>query len=275
MKKRLLALSVLLSTLTNVAAKPVPPAMKTLKLVNPVWEGYVNADGSGLYVDLLKLIYEPLNYQISVTIAPFKRGAQWLEEQNAHIDVMIGVYNHCKLRQLGLTYAALTPYYPVANERTVVIYKKSNIAQWHGVASLKNKRVVAIRGYNYDQLLPVTMNYIEVNVHAQAWGMLSRDRTDFYMDELGGIEKYLSDHSANKSDYQVQTIGNEYSFLGFAKNARGQQLAELYDQRMMSLTQTGKIEALYQRHDLPNPITDAQYATYTNPCVKKPPADNH
>jgi len=279
--KIILLLSFFLITTSFSSAMTNDHNTRIIKLASPVWQGYVNGDGTGLYVDLLNMIYAPESYKVTVTIAPFKRAAQWLMNNSGHADVMIGISSQCKLQSLGLSYPLINPYYPISNERTVALSKNValpknvGINDWQGINSLANKNVVAIRGYDYDKILPVAMNYVEVNDHAQAWGMVAKGRADFYIDEVDAINHFKNTNSSTGIDFQLNTVLNEYTYLGFSQSKHGQHLADIYDARMEVLLKNNKISELYQRHGLPNPISDAQYAAYINLCKKKSTIENY
>lgn len=65
--------------------------MISIDVVAQEWTGQTNADGSGLYFELLKKIYTPLGITVNTSIVPFDRAIMMLREKTS--DASVGFYS--------------------------------------------------------------------------------------------------------------------------------------------------------------------------------------
>jgi len=49
---------------------PLSLLAKPLQIYSEEWEGFTAADGSGLYLDLVRAIYQPLGYELNIHMVP-------------------------------------------------------------------------------------------------------------------------------------------------------------------------------------------------------------
>ena len=105
--------------------------ISTIDVVTPVWEGITNKDGTGLYFELLRMVYEPVGMEVNVDFVPWARAVKRVNLKKN--DAMLGSYN---------TVDAFSSRYPLDTEYTAVVYKTASVKKWNGINTIENKAVV-------------------------------------------------------------------------------------------------------------------------------------
>ncbi len=210
--------------------------ISTIDIVTPAWEGITNKDGTGLYFELLQMVYEPVGIVVKIEFVPWARAVKRVDLKSS--DAMLGSYN---------TVDAFFPKYPLDTEYTAVVYKTDSVEKWNGVTTIENKDVVWVRGYNYHKYLPVKVNYHEVSKSEQGWKMLALDRVGFFMNSLNAINRYVNRNKIDLADFQIKVVMVKNLFVRFAKTEKSKKLIEIYDSRMDELIKTDSLRKLYEK----------------------------
>lgn len=208
-----------------------------LRLVTPIWKNFTQADGSGFYFELMRLIYHPVNISVEYEIMPWARSLLILEQQQA--DAIVGSY-------LIDAEKFHFPDNPIWLDVSAVAFKTDKV-DWQGVSSMKNKVVAWIRGYSYDDFIDINISTLELIDNKQAWEMLSLDRIDFYMDSITDLKIYLNSNNLSGNDYTIEKVLTKPMYIRFALTEKGKNLAEIYDKRLPDIVANGELKALYQK----------------------------
>jgi len=206
------------------------------------WEDQTNADGSGLYFDLIRAVYQPLGIQVRVRTLPFKRAALLLRNQT--IDASAGFYSAETAKQIGWHFYA-TPKRPIDAERITAIFKKGSMQDWRYPASLNRKRVAWIDGYGYELAIKTEMEHQKITSQAQGWQLLRAGRVDVYLDSES--DAIAAADGVDLNDYQFETVVWENLYVPFAVSKKGLRLMQIFDQRMEELHNSGELAELYHR----------------------------
>lgn len=121
---RALCLSIIISA-EPAWANVYVAAPKAIHVASEHWPGFSNHDGSGLYFEIIKAVYEPLGITVKFSIEPFKRARHSTVQQQ--YDVVIGTYSQADRGNNLL----LTPHHPINAERVLAIYHKDSSFNWH------------------------------------------------------------------------------------------------------------------------------------------------
>jgi len=226
----------------------------SIKIVNPIWSDFVNIDGSGVYLDLVNKVFVSNDAQLTFEEMPFLRSVKSISLGVA--DLLFGIYENCTKVKLDKTDDLIVARFPIALEKTAVIYKKYKQDEWLGISSLQGKTVAAIRGYDYDQSIAVEMKYQEFSNHQQLWGLLQRGRIDFYMEDYAGFEHFVQQNSIDMSEYDVQIVLRKFTYIGFTNSDRGRQLVKIYEREFPELHSSGWLQSLYQEYQLKYSLKD-------------------
>ena len=210
----------------------------SINIVTPEWQGLTNKDGTGLYFELLQMVYEPVGIKVKYEFVPWARAVIYVNSKTN--DALLGSYN---------TVDAYFPEYPIDTEYTVAVYKNGIVDRWLGEKSIENKKVAWVRGYNYHRYLNVKVNFSEVNRSEQGWKMLMEDRIEFFLNSQNAIKKYVKKNDVDLNGIKINTVLVKNIYVRFSKTVKSKRLIEIYDKRMSTLIQRGKIQTLFKKWD--------------------------
>ncbi|MGD9949156.1 MAG: substrate-binding periplasmic protein [Desulfobulbus sp.] len=235
---------VFLLCLGPTPASSTTAARDCLRIATPERAGETNADGSGLYFDLLQAIYNPLDIDLCIEIVPHKRVVHMFHNQT--IDASIAFYSEEIENQIGIhSYTSST--YAIGKERLVAIFKKSAFPKWSFPQTLKNRRVAWISGYGYDKEMTVPVDYQKITSSTQGWNLLKFGRIEVLLDRYSdALAAYSGLGDIDLDQYTFEIVGQQNLSIPFAKTKRGRSFKKLFDRRMEELWQNGEIAQIYQ-----------------------------
>ena len=149
MKKRLVIIclfSLFLMSYGQTNAQTDPPAYNEIKLVSDSWHNLTMENGTGLYFDLIRKVYEPMGIKISIKIVPYARSVDMVKTGAA--DAWVASF-------MNEQPFPLYPKWHFDRNKQMVLYSKSSGTTFSGMKSLENKKVVWLRGFNLDKYLSV------------------------------------------------------------------------------------------------------------------------
>ena len=213
------------------------------------WHNTTNRDGTGVYWEILKLVYEPVGIEVKTQIMPWKRAK--LEVREKRVDALVGDYYEANSSDYFYPKWHITIEFPV-----VAVFKKGKIKNWDslGIRSLEGKRTVWIRGYDFDTVFLKGINVIkhEIVVDSQGIRLIDTGRDDVFLDYEAHIR-----HEANKlninldKEYEIKIAkpGSKL-YVIFARTEKSKELIRIFDSRMTQLAQSGEIEKIYVKWGL-------------------------
>jgi polar amino acid transport system substrate-binding protein len=207
-------------------------------LASEEWANATNRDGTGLYWDIFRAVYEPVGFKTKFIIRSYK-GSVSLVKKNK-IDAAVGIYPE-EIK------GALFSKYPFVKDYVLVLFKKNKLNQWNGQETLRNKKVGWIRGYSYDDYLEVPVIKKEFNRRESILRRLDKDQLDFFMDTRNDVESVLSKGIIDVSRYTVETVLELERYLVFADNKKGKEFKTIFDHRFPHLVKSGEIEKLFAK----------------------------
>ncbi len=216
----------------------------TLKVITPQWEDQTNADGSGLFFDILRAVYESEDIGLAYTFAPWKRCQAMVNAGNQ--DAMLCVWkSHARQNH------QITTKMPLFVEETAVVVKKASGIIWKGIHSLDYKRAVWLRGYNYHQSSQMAgiqlADWYEVDAQEDAWHQLDLDRFDAYIDARIDIDGYLKSDRQNAGLYQIYPLWKQKAYVAFTDTKRSRRLIRIYDTRVKALIASGELARIHAK----------------------------
>lgn len=223
--------------------------IKKINIVSPELEGGATNDGSGIYFELLKLIYSPVGIIVKTDIAPFIRVNMLLTKNKT--DASVSFYSSEVALMNGLDYYK-TPKRPINTERLTAIFK-NNSDEWNFPNSLKGKRVAWMDGYSYEKGIPVDYEYQRITSQLQGLKLLQMGRIDYYLDNEFDIKRTIKESNFDAQQYSMQSILENKLYVAFSKTQKSNKLIELFDCRMDELRESGELEKLYNKWGIPMP----------------------
>lgn len=212
---------------------------RVINIVSPVWPGSLNKDGTGIYLDFFRDIYEPIGIKVVHTEMPFKRALDMVEKGRA--DVALDLFE----KVLPTVHF---PKYPMSAIVGTVVFLKGKF-KWEGEKTLLNQKVVWIRGYDIHKLVKTRMIWFEVNGIDQGISMIEKGREDFYIDESRAIQNYFESHKDQVEKFQREELYTIHLFPGFSKTERAAKYMQLYEKRVIEILKNGSMEKTFAKAD--------------------------
>ena len=206
-----------------------------IMIASEEWTNATNRDGTGLYWDILRAVYEPLGIKTKFVIQPYN-GSVKLVTKN-RVDVAVGIYP-------DLIKGAHFSQFPIVKDYVLVLFKKNRINVWNGQKSMQYQEVAWIQGYAYDEYLEVPVKKREFRNRDIILRQLDDDQVDFFMDTRNNLESVLNRGIVDVSQYAVETVLELDRFLVFADSRKGKKLKKIFDHRFPDLVKSGEIERL-------------------------------
>lgn len=239
-----------LSFLSEIQKLSLDVKINEFTLTTEIPEDALVSNKNSLAQDVFKEIYEPLGIKIKLEFVPYKRAVHMVTNNLA--DAML---NNFRGQDAG---SIIIPQWHYGIQQISALFKK-NTLEWQGTHSLKDKKVVWIRGFGFERYIQVDTIHIENTYRSSALEMLAKDRIDVFIDDKTEIIKAneLLQSKLDLNQYQLIHITTLKRYPAFAKSAKGHKLARIYDQRLPVLLHSGKLKELYQKWDYPSfPYTE-------------------
>jgi len=209
---------------------------KEIVIATQSYKGATNRDGSGLYWDILKTVYEPLGYTIIKKYAPYNKAAQMLRSGKA--DLCLASYKDDKE-------FALYPKYYFDQKILIAMYNNESIEEWKGKKSLLDLNVGWVRGYDYEKYLNVKVRKQEMSNRTNGIKLLKNERIDVFIDDREDIRPYIARAKLNLKNFTKKIILQLKLYPAFSNNEYGRELQETWDERMKELIKTEAFKELY------------------------------
>jgi ABC-type amino acid transport substrate-binding protein len=242
--RRLLAAVALLACLTVPCR--AQESIAAIRVVSPAWDTFTNADGTGLYFDLLRAVFQDLyGIEVEHQFVPSLRATHLVRENEA--DMMV-----CKARVDPPLSMARIPMYENAY---AVFYDSGNVGPWQGRESMTGRSVVWRIGYYDQRYIPEGMQTKEVKTGTSALGMVILGRADFYLDDPVLIRESIArtDLTFDRERFRIEPVGFRSYHPVLLPTARGRTIMDLYDQGMLRLYDAGALGAIYAKWGHPVP----------------------
>lgn len=214
--------------------------IRHIHIVTPAWKNQTHADGTGLFFEILRRVYEPEGIRMEFEIVPWKRAHAMIDANQAD----------ARLAIIRTSPDQWMPRYPLYVDYTVAVFRPETIQQWKGRESLDGKRAVTMRGYQLWDLSyfdGLRLDWSEVNTHEQAWKMLDSGRVDVYLDALIDVEPYIHEHQVDRRRYRLEVLYGRNAYVEFAHSERSERLMAIYERRIVELQESGELEALFRK----------------------------
>ena len=213
-----------------------PPA--EIVLASEEWANATNKDGTGLYWDIFRAVYEPVGIKTKFIIRSYKGSVSLVKKNQA--DAMVGIHPE-KIQ------GALSSRYPFVKDYVLVLFKKNNLYQWNGQETLKNKKVGWINGSSFDEYLEVPVIKRELAKRENILRRLDKNQIDFFMDTRNNVESVLNKGIIDVTHYTVETVLELERYLVFADNRKGKELKKIFDDRFPRLVESGELDRLFAK----------------------------
>lgn len=241
---RALLLLLCLGTCVGTRAAESTPLPDKIRAASEEWADYTQADGQGMGWDILRAVFEPEGVKLEIRSVPYTRSIGLV--QRGEVDVQVGAYRD---ESEGVLYPKW--HYDVDHIYALGLASKPTPT----LATIGNYRLVWMRGYEYNNYLPNIRRFNEIHRSVGILPMLLHERADFYIDASMEIEEVLAKADDPKR-FKLSPLINLPLYLGFANNANGRALSELFDRRMEVLVKNGQLKPIFEHWKQPYPFDE-------------------
>ena len=217
--------------------------IKEIYVVSEEWEGFTNKDHSGLYFEIVRMVYEPEGIKVKIKLYPYNRASMLVGKKEA--DVWLASF-------LDEEDYAIYPKQHFDNDVVTAMYKTSRFPNFKGISSLKNKNVCWIRGYSYDEYIDIEMNKHERNDRKSILKSLKNDRFAVFLADESDIHTGIKKIKFDTSEYSFKHVLNIKLYPAFRNDDKGYALRDIWDKNMNILMKNGSIRKLFKKYDYEN-----------------------
>jgi polar amino acid transport system substrate-binding protein len=216
--------------------------IKTINVVAPMWEDYTNADGTGMYWEIMRSIYSNENIKLKPSIVPWNRALKMVTKYQIY-NAIIGEYNDSKE-------ALIFPKYPIDVEY-MSAFSKQSMPPWQGLRSLTGKRVGWIKDYNVIKESQRDFTLREYRTTEQGLELLNAGKLDYIIDEWDELAIVLKNKNLAIEDYSMNGMrkGRDV-YVAFADNAISKILVAVYNEQVEAMVKSGSMQVIYKKWGL-------------------------
>ncbi|OHE62894.1 MAG: hypothetical protein A2001_00380 [Treponema sp. GWC1_61_84] len=238
MKSLVLSCFVFLAVLVS----PMAQTASQITIASDTWASCTEKDGSGLYFDILRLVFGNSGASLDIRMVPFARSVQMLESGKA--DISVGNY-------VGDIAKGLYPKLPIDYDDVTVLMRKERAFLYSGEKSLGGKKVAWITDYGYDAHLASTVELTEVSDREGGISMLRSGRIDYYIENRASILDALREMKLDEDDFVLDTIKYLKIYICFSDTEKGRRLRDTWDRKYAELIDSGKLKPLFAKWENP------------------------
>ena len=216
--------------------------IKSINIVAPEWEDYTNADGTGMYWEILQTIYSNQDIKLKPSSVSWNRALKMVTKYQIY-NAIIGEY-------LDSESPLLFPKYHIEVESLAVLSKNSEAA-FVDMSSLAGKRVGWLKDYDLIDESEIDFTLREYRTVQQGLQLLDEGKLDYIIDEWDELASALSSNNLSLDDYQMKNMpeGTDV-YVAFADNAISKFLIEVYNEEVEAMVKSGSMQAIYKKWDL-------------------------
>ncbi|ASP37574.1 hypothetical protein CHH28_02300 [Bacterioplanes sanyensis] len=214
--------------------------IKVVNVVAPEWPDFSNKDGTGLYWDVVKAVYEPAGIRVKHATVPWNRAMKMVTKYPVY-NAIIGEY---KDSEEPLRF----PDYAIDVERLAVLYPVGKGIEWQQQATFSNRTVGWIKDYEIIPQDQRDFTLREFRDTADGVGLLMEGKLDMLIDEWDEIAMALQEAGVGIENFEMHDMpeGTDV-YVAFADSDLSNYLIEVYNRRIPELVKEGKLQAIYQK----------------------------
>lgn len=210
-------------------------APKEILFASEEWTDATNRDGTGLYWDIFRAVYEPAGVKVNFIIRSYEGSINLVTTNKA--DAVVGSY---KDEIKGMLYSNDA----FDADSIVALFKKGTVSNWQGKESLKGKTVAYVKGYSIAQYLGVPVEQKEFDTRENILQVLDKGRVDFYLENEDDLDQVLELGIVDKNKFQKEPVMDLGLYLAFPNNDKGKALKAIFDEAYPKLKASGEIQKL-------------------------------
>lgn len=213
----------------------------SISIVTEEWEDCTNADGSGLYFDIIRAVFEPEKIKVSFQLMPYARAVETVQGKKA--DAVVGTY-------ADEVDGAVYPKWHFSADDVSALTLKGGPVKIADEKSLAGKRVAWLRGYDYGDYIDQKMTVTVLDKRDNAINMLLRKRIDVFLDNPWDTAATIEEMKLDMDKFDLKVIKYLDLYTAFAGTDKGRALARIWDRNFKKLLDSGKLKSLFEKYDM-------------------------
>ncbi len=242
--RRALLAALSLGLMGGAVAQAGSERPKDIVLASDAWHDLTRKDGTGLYFELIRAVYSRAGVTMTTQIMPYARTVAMVRDKR--VDAWVASFMNEKD-------FPLYPKWHFDRNAQMVVYPVSSATPYKDQSSLANRKVAWLRDFGLDRYIKVPMQATEVDSIASAFGMLDRNRIDYFVGAKSDLADHIRDAKVDMSAYRMEFVMNLGLYLAFANTPKGAALRTIWDTEMEVLHRDPAFRAIYKKYgtDIP------------------------
>jgi len=228
---------------------------KSISLASAEWPRYTNSDGTGVFFDIIRAVFQYDKVDLDVEMVPYERSVKMVEDKL--VDAWVASY-------FEEEDFPLYPKWHFGADIVIAVFDRDKFPDWQGEKSLTGKTVTWLRGYNYDEYLKVRVDIHEISKRRSGLRMLQRGRVDVLLDaysdmieednvKIDGTQLRFKE-GYNEFSFAAEQILQLRLYLAFADTERARNFMAVWDKNFPILLKNGTIKRLFDKYDILYPF---------------------
>jgi len=209
-----------------------------ITLASEEWKNATHSDGSGLYWDIFRYVYEPIGITVKTVSIPYETAVNYTERGRA--DAWVGSY-------IDEKEFPLYPSWHFDIDVISVMFTSEKADQFQGANSLNNQRVAWIKGYDFYPYFDKSIVAFEIENRKNLLRMLKKGRIDYYLDARVDMDFAKNELYQNDDSLIVRDLLTLKLYPAFSDSEKGKALSRIWDQRMEEIKDTKKMKGLFKQ----------------------------
>ncbi len=240
-----LAFLLLISFLQLIPLHVKADGPDNIVLASEEWKQATLSDGTGLYWDIFRYVYEPVGIKVNTLTVPYETAVSYVQRGRA--DAWLASY----LNEKGF---AIYPHWNFDTETVSVMFNQDSHTSFEGIESLANKNVAWIKGYDYHNYINVPLKIHELDNRKSILRMLKRGRIDYFLDAQIDITLAKEELYPGDNALIIRDIMKLKLYPAFSNTDKGRKLRDIWDERMSKIHQTPQMKNLFKQWGFDYPL---------------------
>lgn len=210
-----------------------------IQISTPIWPGFINADGTGAYIELFELVLADEQREFSLHFSNFGRAIQLVQQGKSHM-----VPGLSAAESKGLLLSA----HPFDFDLIMAIYHPQH-SKTPTLSTLATHKLAWDLAYDLHLVLGLPEKGYEVLNIKQGIELVRNRRVDIYLAEKSELQQYLqAETQMDLSPLSSTELARDAIYLAFANTKEGRAFKGLWDKNYLKLYRTGQLKTFYRRY---------------------------
>lgn len=216
-----------------------------ITLASDNWHSLTMPDGSGLYFDIIRYVFEPAGITVKLVMVPYARSVSMVETKE--VDGWVASF-------MDEQPFPLYPEWHFDQNRQIVVSLKDAKKKFTDMESLRGASVVWLRNFNLDKYIPVPLTFEEIDEITGLFPMLEALRAEFFIGAESDIMSAVESEKIDTSKFRFDFLMNLKLYLAFADTERGRKFKKIWDERMEEVHNDPELHEIYRKYGYPIPL---------------------